>query len=154
METIHDICKKYNIKNYTINLDESIDVNDNVFLFLNSKRLTELPLTFNKVNGYFTCSNNQLTSLKGCPRWIGDSFYCSHNDLTSLEFSPEYVGSNFYCYNNDLTDNYCDTEIGGHFCTNLKQEGLIINEYNIVINYKEFKKLYKRKMILDDIFNM
>ena len=146
------ICEKYNITNYTINGDGSIDVNGNVYLY--NKELTELPLTFNKVSGYFNCSNNRLTSLKGCPRWVGGFFSCYRNKLTSLEFSPEYVGSNFYCYNNDLTDNYCDTEIGGHFCTNLKQEGLIINEYNIVINYKEFQKLYKRKMILDDIFNM
>ena len=146
------ICEKYNITNYTINGDGSIDVNGNVYLY--NKELTELPLTFNKVSGYFNCSHNQLTSLKGCPRWVGGWFTCYRNKLTSLEFSPEYVGSNFYCYNNDLIDNYCESEIGGHFCTNLKQEGLIINEYNIVINYKEFQKLYKRKMILDDIFNM
>ena len=161
------ICEKYNITNYTINPDGSIDVNGNVYLY--NKELTELPLTFNKVSGYFTCSNNRLTSLKGCPRWVGGFFSCYRNKLTSLEFSPEYVGSNFYCYNNrlsslefspdyvgghfwckynNLTDNYCDTEIGGKFKTNLKQDGL--TEYN----YNEWRKLYKRKLILDDIFNM
>jgi hypothetical protein len=146
METIHDICKKYNIKNYTINLDGSIDVNDNVFL--NSKRLTELPLTFNKVTGSFDCGYNQLTSLKGCPRWIGGHFSCSYNDLTSLEFSPDYVGGYFNCRFNNLTDNYCDTEIGGRFFTSLKQDGLTEDNYN------EWRKLYKRKLILNDIFNM
>ena len=140
------ICKKYGIENYTINDDGSIDVNGDVSLSYDG--LTELPLRFNRVTGYFNCSYNNLTSLKGCPRWIGGWFSCSNNRLTSLEFSPEYVGSNFYCYNNDLTDNYCESEIGGRFCTNLKQDGL--TEYN----YNEWRKLYKRKQILDDIFNM
>jgi hypothetical protein len=140
------ICKKYNITNYTINDDGSIDVNGNVDLW--DKRLTELPLTFNKVNGYFDCSYNNLTTLKGCPRWVGSSFICSYNNLTSLEFSPDYVGSNFWCQYNKLTNNYCDTEIGGNFYTTLEQDGLTEDNYN------EWRKLYKRKQILNDIFNM
>ena len=31
-QKIHDICKKYNIKNYSINTDGSIDVDGNVDL--------------------------------------------------------------------------------------------------------------------------
>jgi hypothetical protein len=152
MESIHDICKRYNIKNYTINPDGSIDVNGNVELYY--MELTELPLTFNKVTGNFNCGYNNLTTLKGSPRWIGGYFSCGYNDLTSLEFSPEYVGGHFYCETNQLTNNYCITEIRGKFYTTLKQSGLIINEYNKSTNYKEFQKLYKRKLILDDIFNM
>jgi hypothetical protein len=140
------ICKKYGIENYTVNDDGSIDVNGDVNL--SWYKLTELPLSFNKVTGDFYCSHNVLTSLKGSPKWVGGYFDCYNNQLTSLEFSPEYVGTNFYCYNNDLTDNYCDTEIGGYFYTSLKQEGLTEDNYN------EWRKLYKRKMILDDIFNM
>ena len=140
------ICEKYNIINYTINPDGSIDVNGNVYLY--NESLTELPLTFNKVTGYFECSNNRLTTLKGCPRWVGGSFTCYNNRLTSLEFSPDYVGGYFNCDDNYLTDNYCDTEIGGGFYTSLKQDGLTINNYN------EWRKLYKRKKILNDIFDM
>ena len=151
METIHDNCKRYNITNYTINPDGSIDVNGDVDLY--NCNLTELPLTFNKVTGYFICSNNQLTSLKGCPRWVGGDFNCHNNQLTSLEFSPDYVGTWFSCDSNQLTNNYCDTEIGGSFFTTLEQDGLIINN-NIATNYKEFQKMYKRKLILNDIFNM
>ena len=146
METIHDICKQYNITNYTVNTDGSIDVNG--LVWLSDKGLTELPLNFNRVAGYFSCSSNNLTSLKGCPRWIGGFFNCSVNNLTNLEFSPEYVGLDFWCAGNDLTNNYCDSEIGGNFYTSLKQDGLTKD------NYKEFQKLYKRKQILDDIFNM
>jgi hypothetical protein len=145
------ICKKYGITNYTINDDGSIDVNGDVDLY--DFDLNELPLVFNKVTGYFNCGRNRLTSLKGCPRWVGNGFYCNRNQLTSLEFSPYYVGGYFSCSNNKLTDNYCDTEIGGDFYTTLKQDGLIFDD-NRVTNYKEFQKLYKRKLILNDIFNM
>jgi hypothetical protein len=140
------ICKKYGIINYTVNDDGSIDVNGRVDLSF--YELTELPLRFNKVTGSFNCDYNRLTSLKGCPRWIGGSFNCIGNKLTSLEFSPDYVGGHFWCKYNNLTDNYCDTEIGGNFYTSLEQDGL--TEYN----YNEWRKLYKRKLILDDIFNM
>jgi hypothetical protein len=115
--------------------------------------LTELPLIFNKVYGDFHCGRNKLTSLKGCPRWVGGYFYCTNNNLTSLDFSPDYVGGFFNCSGNHLTDNYCDTEIGGKFYTSLKQDGLTINN-NKATNYNEWRKLYKRKQILNDIFNI
>ena len=220
------ICKKYSIENYTINDDGSIDVNGYVDLY--DKKLTELPLVFNKVTGDFDCGGNQLTSLKGCPRWVGGYFSCRDNQLTSLEFVPDYVGDDFFCGENDLidnlcdteigayfyttlrqdglifdgnrvtnytnnddgsidvngdvdlydkkltelpltfnkvsgyfscssnqlTNNLCDTEIGGSFYTTLKQDGLIIDGYNKATNYNEWRKLYKRKKILNDIFNM
>ena len=146
------ICKKYNIKNYTINGDGSIDVVGNVNLW--NKGLTELPLIFNRVTGDFDCGNNRLTSLKGCPRWIEGDFWCSNNRLTSLEFSPDYVGDGFYCGSNYLIDNYCDTEIGGCFYTTSEQDGLVFIGNNIATNYNEWRKLYKRKLILNDIFNM
>ena len=140
------ICKRYNITNYTINSDGSIDVNG--YVWLTYEGLSELPLRFNKVSGDFDCGCNYLTTLKGGPRWVGGYYNCDDNQLTSLEFSPDYVGSNFYCDDNDLTDNYCDTEIGGYFYTSLEQDGLT------EVNYNEWRKLYKRKKILDDIFNM
>ena len=145
------ICKQYGIENYTINDDGSIDVVGNVNLW--NKGLTELPLRFNRVSGYFDCGSNNLTSLKGCPRWVGNGFYCNRNQLTSLEFSPYYVGGYFSCSSNQLTNNLCDTEIGGSFYTTLKQDGLIFDD-NRVTNYNEWRKMYKRKLILNDLFNM
>jgi hypothetical protein len=138
------ICKQYGIENYTINDDGSIDVDGNVYL--SHENLTELPLVFSKVTGYFDCSRNNLTSLKGGPRWVGGYYNCDDNQLTSLEFSPDYVGTWFDCRYNQLTDNYCGTEIGGYFHTTLEQDGL--TKYN----YKEFQKLYKRKLILDELY--
>ncbi len=120
-QEILTICEKYRITNYTINPDGSIDVNGSVYLY--NMDLTEIPLKFNKVSGYFDCSNNQLkslkgspkkvggdcnvsynnlTSLEGCPKEVGDTFYCSSNKLTSLEGSPKDVKDKFYCDNNPL----------------------------------------------------
>jgi hypothetical protein len=170
MKSIHDICKQYGIENYTVNDDGSIDVLGDVNLW--NKGLTELPLTFNKVSGDFDCGFNQLTSLKGCPRWIGGWFSCYNNQLTSLEFGPDYivgyfdcdhnrltslefssyyVGGNFLCESNYLTDNYCETEIRGDFYTTLEQDGLIFDD-NKATNYNEWRKIYKRKQILNELY--
>jgi hypothetical protein len=146
MNSIHDICKEYDIENYTINDDGTIDVDGNVYLSFND--LTELPLRFNKVTGNFNCGVNNLTSLKGSPKWVGGYFSCSYNRLPSLEFSPDYVGGWFDCRWNNLTNNYCIAEIKGNFYTTLKKDGLTKDNYN------EWRKMYKRKQILDDIFNM
>jgi hypothetical protein len=95
---IEEICEYYGIQNYTINDDGTIDVDGNVDL--NDRSLTKLPLKFNKVTGYFSCSVNKLTSLEGCPIWVGGRFHCWDNRLTSLEGCPSYVGGYFYCLQN------------------------------------------------------
>ena len=150
MNSINELCKQYNIKNYTINPDGSIDVDGDVNLW--NLGLTELPLIFNRVTGYFLCDDNKLTSLKGSPRWIGGYFDCDCNRLTSLEFSPDYVGSYFSCELNDLTDNLCDTEIGSNFFTTLEQDGLIQGPLNSITNYQEWRKIIKRKLTLNELY--
>ena len=71
-EDIDAICRKYNIRNYTINEDGSINVDGNVDL--KYKKLTKLPLKFKNVSGGFYCHDNQLTSLEGCPESVGGDF--------------------------------------------------------------------------------
>ncbi len=44
------------------------------------------------VTGYFWCSYNKLTSLKGAPKQVGRNFFCYGNKLTSLEGLPESIG--------------------------------------------------------------
>ena len=116
--SIEEICKKYRIKNYTINDDGSIDVDG--YVNINGFDLDELPLTFNKVTGNFDCSRNSLTSLEGSPKWVGGIFNCRNNKLTSLEGSPKSVGGGFDCDGNKLTDlKGAPRKIGGHFnCSN------------------------------------
>ena len=100
-EEIHNICEKYEIKNYSINPDGSIDVEDSVYLF--NMNLDKLPLKFNKVGGYFGCGNNNLTSLEGCPKEVGDTFYCPSNKLTSLEGLPSILNDELYINNNPIS---------------------------------------------------
>ncbi len=100
-QEIHDICKEYNIKNYTINLDGSIDVNGNVRL--SCQALSSIPLKFNKVSGYFYINDNFLTNLNNCPKEVGGEFDCSGNYITSLVGGPEFVGEEYNCSFNSLT---------------------------------------------------
>ena len=124
------ICKKYGIKNYTINPDDSIDVDGDVDLrgsrfwdeFKSSKlgvannwTLDTLPLKFGKVSGSFDCRYNNLTTLEGCPKEVGGDFYCSDNKLTTLVGCPVEVrrflgGDNLF---SDLTG--CPQVINGDF---------------------------------------
>jgi hypothetical protein len=115
---IHEICKTYNIINYTINSDGSIDVNGEVDLY--GMGLTKLPLKFRNVTGNFYCYNNKLTNLEGCPQSVGSNFYCSYNQLTNLEGCPQSVGSNFDCSYNQLTNlEGCPQSVGSNFdCRN------------------------------------
>ena len=93
----------YEIKNYTINDDWTIDVNGDVDLKQQSLTCFPSCIKFNEVSGYFACYDNQLTNLEGCPRTVGGVFSCSGNQLTSLEGCPRTVGKDFFCYNNQLT---------------------------------------------------
>ena len=125
------ICKKYGIKNYTINPDDSIDVDGDVDLRgsrfwdyfrtsssygkMNNWTLDRLPLKFGKVSGSFDCRYNNLTTLEGCPKEVGGDFYISDNKLTSLVGCPLEVrrflgGDNLF---SDLTG--CPQVINGDF---------------------------------------
>jgi hypothetical protein len=112
--SIEEICRKYGIQNYTINLDGSVDVEGNVVL--SRMELTQLPLQFGKVSGNFLCNKNHLTSLKGSPSEVGGKFNCYGNQLTNLEGAPRKVGGDFYCSDNQLTTlDGAPREVGGDF---------------------------------------
>lgn len=97
---IESICSTYNIKNYTINNDGTIDVIGNVYF--NDLKLEKIPLKFNRVQGAFSCSNSKLITLEGCPFEVTRYFDCSNNRLTSLTGCPTYIGEYFDCNNNKL----------------------------------------------------
>jgi len=108
--------ESFDIKNYTINDDLTIDVNGDVHLYY--KSLTYFPsfIKFNKVFGSFDCCNNQLTSLEGCPTTVSGYFSCYFNKLTSLEGCPKTVSKGFYCSNNQLTSlKGCPLRVGKAF---------------------------------------
>jgi hypothetical protein len=117
---VKKICKKYNITNWTLNPDGTVDVDGSVYL--SGQRLSKLPLKFGRVTGDFKCYSNQLTSLEGCPTEIGGDFECYSNQLTSLEGCPTEIGGSFWCYYNQLTSlEGCPTQIGGSFWCSYNQ---------------------------------
>jgi hypothetical protein len=100
-DQIDFICTQYNIKNYSINPDGTIDVDGAVNL--SSKKLTDLPIKFNKVSGNFNCGANILSSLKGAPKIVGGNFSCYVNKLTTLDGGPTIVDGGFSCWGNIIT---------------------------------------------------
>lgn len=83
---------------------------------LSNRGLTELP-DFSKINlkGYFDCSLNNLTTLKGAPQMVRNYFDCRHNNLTTLVGAPKEVNS-FICENNQLTSlDGAPNEVSGWF---------------------------------------
>lgn len=97
------ICTEYEIENYKINSDGTIDVNGNVDLSGYSLDIRIFPIRFGEVRGSFDCSYTELRSLEGAPHTVDGDFNCSSSYLTSLLGSPKHVGGNFYCRANSLT---------------------------------------------------
>ena len=120
--------EKHQVKNYILVPDEKygfvIDVNGDADL--SDQNLINIPVKFNKISGYFGCSNNQLTSLEFCPKTVTDTLNCSYNKLTSLEFNPQIVGDNFWCNHNKLTSlEFCPQTVnGGFYCSHNKLASL------------------------------
>jgi hypothetical protein len=82
------------------NEDGTYDVEGSVQL--SNKNFQKLPLRFNIVTKDFLCDQNQLTSLEGVPKEVGENFWCSENRLTSLEGGPIKVGGYYACHTNRL----------------------------------------------------
>ena len=57
-----------------------IDVDCNINM--TNMKLTEIPVKFGRVQGRFSCSYNNLTTLKNCPIVVNFIFYCHNNKLT------------------------------------------------------------------------
>jgi hypothetical protein len=88
------------VEHYVINHDLTINVDYYVNLDYKNLRFFPEYIMFNIVTGFFSCSSNLLTSLEGCPKYVGGSFYCDGNELTSLEGCPLDVQGSFYCGDN------------------------------------------------------
>jgi hypothetical protein len=117
-ERIHRLCYQYDIFDYRINDDGSIDVQGDVnFVRRNPGGI--LVLDFNVVYGSFDCSQNNITSFIGAPKLVTGNFNCSFSKLTSLEYSPIRVDGNFICLGNRLTNLIGSPfEVGGYFSCN------------------------------------
>ena len=76
-----------------------------------------LGIRFGKVSGSFYCGGNQLRTLEGSPREVGEHFSCFSNQLRTLEGAPRVVGGGFWCSENPLISLEGAPEvIGSNFC--------------------------------------
>jgi len=122
--TIEKYLKKWIKGSYTIDEDGFCNVNGNVKI--TNQSISKLPVKFNKVSGYFYCSENKFISLEGFPQEVGGNFDCSENELVSLKYGPKEVGKDFNCSHNKLTSlEGCPQKVGGNFdCENNKLTSL------------------------------
>jgi hypothetical protein len=148
-----EFCEKYRLFNYTINSDGSIDVNGGVDLWNKLDDIEKLPVKFGKVSGSFWCHKNKLTTLEGCPNFVGGEFLCSANKLITLKGIEkcEIIG-NFYCIDNNIPpENYIyilTAKIGGEIRTGNKVIDKILNTYKNEVKYlhKALSELKKVKI--------
>jgi hypothetical protein len=162
------------VKNYTINDDYTIDVKENIDLYMIGSYEFPKYIKFNSIDGYFICDVCGLTSLIGCPNYVKGIFRCRENRLTSLDDCPKHVGSfdcgenglssligcptyveyNFYCDCNALTSlKGCPQTINGVFscCFNdlISLEGcptLVGGDFLCQGNKKKFTEKYVRSL--------
>jgi hypothetical protein len=86
-----ELCREYEIENYTINDDLSIDTDGSIDL--SELPLDYLPLRFNYIGNSFECDASGLKTLEGCPKTVDGHFHCYNNKLTDLEHFPEINGN-------------------------------------------------------------
>ncbi len=94
-------CDTNLIENYTINDDLTVDVDDNVILYLIP--MDELPIQFGFVKGDFILGENGLTTLKGVPSTVGGDFICGGNEIEDLEHLPKTISSRIILLNNKIS---------------------------------------------------
>ena len=69
--------KKIKPSSWTINKDLTVDVKGDVWL--SKLDFKEIPVKFNKVSGWFSCSGcTSLKSLEGAPKEVGGGFYAQN----------------------------------------------------------------------------
>jgi len=159
VKKIEVLCRAYGINHYTINPDNSIDVDGDVVINL---KTIHIPIKFNHIKGNFTCIGQGLTSLKNGPKIVDGYFDCFLNHLTSLVGAPIYVSGDFTCDANYIT-NIVDMPmyIGG--VADFQNNFIDINSQNInaLINSNcdffhiddNFLKAFNRSVEIDNILN-
>ncbi len=61
----------------------------------------------------------QLTTLKGCPKFVENDFTCAGNKLSTLVHGPEFVGGAYICSRNRLTSLRGAPPLTKNFATSL-----------------------------------
>jgi hypothetical protein len=79
---------------WSVNNEGLVDIKGS-FLCGNEGLEDFLGIRFGKVSGHFYCWGNQLRTLEGSPRKVGEDFNCADNPLISLEGAPEVIKCDF-----------------------------------------------------------
>jgi len=98
-----------------LDVDASVEINER--LIKNGKLIVK----FNRVNYDFQIGNfdTYLTSLEGCPVYVGKDFFCDDNYIKDLTGGPGFVSGNYYCSYSKITSlKGCPKTIGGSFTCN------------------------------------
>lgn len=102
------------IKDYIINDDMTVDVNDNTYI--SGKSVYHIPIQFGYINGDFAIRETYIKSLKGCPHTVKGDFFCNNNELENLDFLPKNISRDIFCQSNKLKSlKGCPSKINGHF---------------------------------------
>ena len=132
------------IRNYIINDDLTVDVNDDVDI--RGCVLSEIPIQFGRVMGSFYCQNNFLKTLKGSPTYVDGAFNCSNNNLTTLEGCPKYIRRVFNFRENEITSlKGAPNEVQGHFDYYENPLPIDILDFDDVVRYGDIKELIKHQ---------
>lgn len=143
IDLINTWLKNHGVKNYTIHDDLTVDVNGDVDL--SNQSLTAIPIQFGEVKGYFSCSENELTNLKGSPHTVED-FFCASNQLKTLDFAPRNVVNSFTCSFNQLTSlKGSPKKINGHFDCSKNPIKTLFHKCEKEQKITLFKDLYKKE---------
>lgn len=98
---------------YKINNDLTIDIDN--FIYTGRGNFPKF-INFRKCKGEFSCDDCEMTSLRGCPQYVGSIFNCSYNFLKTLEGGPKRVDGSYVCRDNELISlKGCAEHVGGNF---------------------------------------
>lgn len=135
-------CLRYNINNYSINKDGTIDVNGDVDL--EKRNLIKIPFKFSRVEGDFYCNDNRLISLEGAPRHLGGSICLSNNRLTSLKHFPENIfGHLILLQDNPVTEIF--------YLNPCREFAELLNEYDVIRDGNKVVEARLRQALEDSI---
>ena len=112
------LLKQYFTTTGTITIDDEGLVSCTGYVILRVSKHKRLLVSFDKIDDFFDCSYNQLTTLQGAPKSVSGDFSCHNNQLTTLEGAPQSVGGNFRCHINQLTtlEHSPQSVVGGFEC--------------------------------------
>lgn len=111
-QKINNWLKRFNVENFTINADNTVDVAGHVTL--DDMNWKQLPVKFNKVDGSFVCFGNLLESAENLPSEVTGELILTHNNLTSAVGGPRVVGGDANYSSNPLESiEGLPTTIGG-----------------------------------------